>query len=125
MKKKKNKADVTPKKITVDHAAVLEELVKSPAKRPASEAQYVVREHRKLIRKAMRAGHSPGTIAERLGVKKRSLQRALSADGMFFRTPRVNAGVVVKAFRGKKYGKVLFTYSPKFVPFSTTIINAS
>lgn len=76
-------------------------LLRAPEKR-VSDAAKAVAEHRSLIRRAIRRGHSLGTIAAELKVSKRTLQRHLNAAGIFFRKPRKNRGGVVRPYRKRK-----------------------
>ena len=85
----------------VDRGAVLSRLVEKSPEKKLTEAALVVSQHRGLIRKAMRLGYSLHTLSSELKLPKRTLQRHLNLAGMFFRRPRVNKGVVVRAYKTK------------------------
>lgn len=85
-----------PKEASLDRARALNKLVETPAIGPLTEAAKVVASNRRLIRKAMRMGHSLATISQELRVPRRTLQRHLNEVGLFFRKPRVRKGRAVK-----------------------------
>jgi hypothetical protein len=92
-------------KPSLDRAQVLLRLVERPPLKKQSEAAQVVDEHRRLIRRAMRRGHSLTTLARELNVPKRALQKELNIAGLFFRKPRKNRGVVVRPYKRRKNGR--------------------
>ena len=84
---------------TADARKTLIRLAGRPAMPELSEAARVVATHRRLIRKAMKMGHSLDTMARELNLPKRTLQRHMNEAGLFFRKPRVNKGHAVKKNR--------------------------
>ena len=88
-------------KPSIDRGAVLSRLVDNLPEKQLTEAAAVVVQHRGLIRKAMRLGYSLETLSIELKLPKRTLQRHLNLAGLFFRKPRVNKGVVVRAYKSK------------------------
>ena len=81
---------------TIDRSTALKSLVNKPAIPRLTEAARVVAGNRRLIRKAMRMGHSLDTLARELRLPKRTLQRHLNEAGLFFREPRAKSGHAVK-----------------------------
>ena len=80
----------------IDRSMALKSLVNRPAVPRLTEAARVVAGNRRLIRKAMRLGHSLDTLARELKLPKRTLQRNLNEAGLFFRKPRAKNGRAVK-----------------------------
>jgi transcriptional antiterminator len=76
-------------------------ILRSPEKK-LSEAARIVAEHRNLIRRAIRRGHSLNTLAAELRVPKRTLQRHLNLAGLFLRKPRTGRGVVIRPYKKRK-----------------------
>ena len=88
---------------TVANAAVvLTRLIgKKPEKR-LSAAAAVVAKHRRLLRRAIRRGHSIAVISKELGIPARTLQRHLNNAGLFFRMPRVKKGKAIRPYKARK-----------------------
>ena len=83
-------------------AAVLTRLIgKKPEKR-LSAAAAVVAKHRRLLRRAIRRGHSVAVISKELGIPPRTLQRHLNNAGLFFRRPRVKTGKAIRPYKARK-----------------------
>ena len=76
-------------------------VVESPAKRLTTAAQ-IVAEHKRLLRRAIRRGHSLAVISRELHVPKRTLQRHLSLAGLFFRRPRAKKGTAIRPYKTRK-----------------------
>jgi len=79
-----------------DAAKILLRLSQIPAPRRLTGAEAVVMAHRRLIRKAIRMGHSLDTLSKELGIPRSTLQRHLNSAGIFWRKPRVRKGTAVK-----------------------------
>jgi len=89
----------------MDRARILDRLAQCTPEKKLSEAAQVVAQHRNLIRRAIRRGHSLDTLARELKLPKRTLQRHLNLAGLFFRKPRINKGVVVRPYKRRKSEK--------------------
>ena len=74
----------------------LNQLATTPAVPQLTEAARLVASNRKMLRRAMRLGHSLDTLSRELHVPKRTLQRHLNEAGLFFRKPRVKKGHAIK-----------------------------
>jgi AraC-like DNA-binding protein len=83
-------------------AAVLTRLVEKTPEKPLTAAAAIVAQHRSLLRRAIRRGHSLAVISKELRISKRTLQRHLSEAGLFFRQPRVNKGTAIRAYKPRK-----------------------
>jgi AraC-like DNA-binding protein len=84
------------KDMSFDARKALARLVQQLAIPQVTEAAKAVAANRRLIRKAMRLGHSLETIARELRMPKRTLQRHMNNAGLFFRKPRTKKGHAVK-----------------------------
>ena len=80
----------------LDTSKILLRLSITPATSSLTKAWRVVAGNRKLIRKAMRMGHSLETLSKELQLPKRTLQRHLNEAGLFYRKPRTKKGHAVK-----------------------------
>lgn len=85
-----------------DRAKILARLATNPPKKRLSLAAQVVAEHRNLIRRALRKGHSLQTLATELKLPKRTLQRQLNLAGLFVRTPRTGRGAVIRPYKKRE-----------------------
>jgi hypothetical protein len=84
------------KDVTLDARKILARLVEEPAFPKMSEVAKIVAANRRLIRKAMRVGHTLERISRELHVPKRTLQYHMNEAGLFFRKPRARKGHAVK-----------------------------
>jgi hypothetical protein len=83
-------------------AVVLTRLVEKSPENPLTAAAAIVAQHRSLIRRAIRRGHSLAVISKELRIPQRTLQRHLSEAGLFFRKPRVKKGAAIRAYKSRK-----------------------
>jgi hypothetical protein len=88
------------KDLILSRSKALAPLVERAAVPLLTEAALVVAGNRRLIRKAMRMGHSLDALARALQLPKRTLQRHLNEAGLFFRKPRAKKGHAVIRNKG-------------------------
>lgn len=82
-------------------AAILTRLAEKTPDKRLSAAAVIVTQHRRLLRRAIRRGHSMAVISTELRIPKRTLQRHLSDAGLFFRKPRVKKGTAIRPYKSQ------------------------
>jgi hypothetical protein len=96
-------SDIHPSNTVSNAKSILSGLIGKNPTKSLTDAAIVVSQNKGLLRRAIRKGYSLDQLSAQLNLPKRSLQRHLSLEGLFFRQPRVKKGKAIKPYkpRGK------------------------